>query len=130
MAKRKKKDEDEQEFDMPEERTELALRDPTGLMFLEDDEEPAVVLALVPPDLERCQCEWPDQEIVTFGPRPRVRCDQPATCVAFQKRAQDDDTPTGAMSLCDDHRLLIEHAHPGQCYYRVITHDKKIGGVV
>lgn len=87
----------------------------------------AVILALVPPDMGRCQCEWPDLTQETFGPKPIVRCEQPPTVVAFQKRVAGDSTPTGAMTLCEDHRVLIEHMYPDQCYFRRITTERKIG---
>lgn len=93
-------------------------------------QDQSVVIALVPPDLSRCQCEWPDTEVHTFGPKPIVRCAEEPTVVAFQRRMVDDDTPTGAMSLCADHRILIEHMYPGQCYFRALSAEKKIGGVV
>lgn len=99
--------------------------------YLDDDaDESPVILALVPPDLSRCQCEWFDQSKPTFGPKPLVRCEQPPSVVAFQKRAQDGGEPTGAMSLCEEHRVMIEHMFPGQCYFRKVTSEHKIGTVV
>jgi hypothetical protein len=87
-----------------------------------------VILALVPPDLARCQCEWPDLTHPTFGPKPITRCEQAPTVVAFQKRVPGDPEPTGAMSLCAEHRLMIDHMFPGQCYYRQVTSEKKLSG--
>lgn len=96
-------------------------------LYLERSEPVLVVVALVLPDLTQCQCEYPDTAVDTFGPRQRLRCDQEPTVVAFQKRLSDGDQPTGAISLCDDHRVVIEHMYPGQCYFRRITTDRKIG---
>lgn len=99
-------------------------------LYLEDDvaSEP-VIVALVPPDLSRCQCEWRDTEVETFGPKPIVRCDQEPSVIAFQRRSRDEDQPTGSISLCANHKTMIEHMYPGQCYFRQITSEKKIGDV-
>jgi hypothetical protein len=123
----------DEDMDIPEE-TSITPRSPAWPepLYLDEtasDHEP-VIIALTPPDLLRCQCEWSDTHLQTFGPRPVVRCEEEPTTVAFQKRGTEDDGPTGAMALCDDHRLLIEHMYPGQCYFRAITAEKKIGGVV
>jgi len=130
----KKKKDPEYEEDEPE------IEDAQGLIPIEDERElvryldeqvvssePAVILT-APPDLTRCQCEWRDTSgEVTFGPKPLVRCDQEPTVIAFQKRNPDEDNPTGAISLCDEHRALVDHMYPHQCYFRQITSDKKIG---
>jgi hypothetical protein len=108
-------------------------RKPVDLIpYLGDDdvEKTPVILALVPPDLLRCQCEWPDTTMETFGPKPIIRCDHPPSVVAFQKRHRADHEPTGMMALCNDHRVLVEHMYPNACYYREITHNGQIGEVV
>lgn len=102
-----------------------------SVLYLKDDmAEVQVVHAIVAPDMHQCQCEYPDPSMeATFGPRPRLRCQEEPTVIAFQKRAQQDE-PTGAISLCDDHRVLIDHMYPGQCYYRRVTPEKRIGNVL
>lgn len=107
----------------------LARRERQDTVLYLDDAAPGepVILALVVPDLSRCQCEWPDQTVNTFGPKPIVRCAEEPTVVAFQKRDPDDDATTGAISLCDEHKVMIQHMYPGQCYFRKITPEKKIG---
>ena len=100
--------------------------------YLGDDEvarEP-VILALVPPDLARCQCEWPDQTLPTFGPKPITRCEHAPSVVAFQKRVPGDLNPSGAMSLCDEHKLMLDHMFPQQLFYRRVTSEKKMGSYV
>jgi len=108
------------------------LSRPDDYRFLDSETAGAepVVMVLIFPDVLRCQCEWPDQTVNTFGPRPLIRCEQAPTVVAFQKQEPGDTTPTGAISLCADHQILIEHMYPGQCYFREITAEKKIGGIV
>jgi hypothetical protein len=103
----------------------------TSLLYLEEDAEQdePVVVALTPPDFKRCQCEWPDQTAATFGPKPIIRCDQAPTVIAFQKRPRLEGSPTGMIALCDEHRVMIEHMYPGQCYFRTLTLDKKIGDI-
>jgi hypothetical protein len=107
---------------------EALEQDAADVLYLAIDGAVSVILTLVPPDLTRCQCEWRETTAETFGPKPLVRCGLPPTVVAFQKRAHSDE-PTGAMSLCDDHRVMIEHMYPNQCYFRIITPDKRIGGL-
>lgn len=136
MGKRKRKHDEDNEAATfrPEEETTLVPRtEPASELYFSDDDDTEgdpVIYALVPPDLTQCQCEWPDPAQETFGPRPRQRCEQAPTVVAFQRRRTDDSSPTGAMSLCDDHRVMLEHMFPRQLYYRTITSDKKIGSVV
>jgi hypothetical protein len=128
--------------EIPPARGELRLiaAEPGGLMsevlapYLQDDvpETIPVILALVPPDLTRCQCEWADATMETMGPRPRVRCEQMPTVVGFQKRARGDYDPVGAMALCGDHRVLVDHMFPGQLFYREITTvgPRQIGNII
>lgn len=121
--------EDEYEED-GEEVEELALATRNDISLLNGNQQgPPVIVTLVPPDMERCQCEWHDTTVNTFGPKPIVRCDQESTVIAFQKRDQTEHQPTGAISLCDEHRIMIEHMYPGQCYFRRITSEKKIGDI-
>ena len=134
MAKRKsskkQKDDEEDDFTLSD-TTALAVQSGSGMeLYLADSSGEPVILALVPPDMERCQCEWPDTTTSTFGPKPMVRCGDEPTVVAFQKRVVNDATPTGAMSLCDDHKVMIEHMYPNQCYFRRINSEKKIGDFV
>lgn len=89
-----------------------------------------VIVAVVPPDLMQCQCEWRDTTFDTFGPKPILRCREEPSVVAFQKRDPHDDTITGAISLCDDHMVMLEHMYPGQLYFRRISSEKKIGDFV
>ena len=133
--KRKKKD-DEPEYE-PEPQELVRIEDEEDdnddreldpVLYLDDQVQgPPVIVALVPPDMDRCQCEWRDQTIETFGPKPTVRCEQEPTVVAFQKRDPDDEAATGTISLCDDHKVMVDHMYPGQCYFRRITTEKKIG---
>ena len=123
---------DVDEFEDEEQTEELALATSlkNDVMYLNGNQQgPPVIIALVPPDMEKCQCEWPDNSVVSFGPKPTVRCDQESTVVAFQKRDPNEDAPTGAISLCDELRIMIEHMYPGQCYFRRITPEKKIGDI-
>lgn len=109
------------------------LNNPAELIpYLAEDlvDSTPVILALVPPDLTRCQCEWADQSMPTFGPKPLVRCEAVPEVVAFQKRHRGEAEPTGAMSLCEEHRTMIEHMFPGQCYFRKVTTEKKIGSYI
>jgi hypothetical protein len=96
------------------------------VLYLDDDHSDniPVIYAVVPPDLARCQCEWRDQSQETFGPKPGMRCDQRPTVVAFQKRVRGIDEPTGAIALCDDHKVLLQHMYPQMCYFRKITSGK------
>jgi hypothetical protein len=94
-----------------------------------DDTEP-VIHVLAPPDMSQCQCEWPNTTLATFGPKPIARCMEEPTMIAFQKRPEGSNEPTGAMSLCDDHKVMLEHMYPGHLYFRRITTDKKIGDFV
>jgi hypothetical protein len=89
-----------------------------------------VIHTLLPPDLHQCQCEWPDTSVQTFGPRPLIRCEAAPTVVAFQLRHPDADTPTGAIALCDTHRILLDHMYPDQCYFRRLTSDHALGEVL
>lgn len=133
MAGRKKSRQEIEEDDIAAVVTQTALQRERAkstdlVLYLDDSAEGGpVIMALVVPDLERCQCEWPDQTIITFGPKPIVRCDTKPTVVAFQKRDPEADDTTGAISLCDEHKVMIEHMYPGQCYFRRITSEKKIG---
>lgn len=105
-----------------------SLRELDPRRYLDEDTQgDPVFTVLAPPDLSRCQCEWRDTTLDTFGPKPVVRCEEEPTVVAFQKRDPDSVRPTGVLSLCDVHHVLVEHLYPGQCYYRRITSDKKIG---
>ena len=128
----KKKKEPEYEEDEPEtEQGLIPIDDDRDLVrYLDADTtagEPAITL-LVPPDLTRCQCEWRDTSgDLSFGPKPLVRCDEEPTVIAYQKRNPDEDSPTGAISLCDQHKAMVDHMYPNQCYFRRITSDKKIG---
>lgn len=109
----------------------LAEKARQSVLYLPDGDDAVVIeRAVVPPDLTQCQCEWPDPAAHTFGPQPRVRCQTEPTVVAFQKRQIDNAAPTGAISLCDDHRVLLEHMHPGQVYYRLITPERTIGAIL
>lgn len=132
--KRRPDEEPEDEFVVPLESSELARThadEQRLILYLSEDETgDAPILALVPPDLHQCQCEWPDISIQTFGPKPIVRCDQEPTVVAFQKRSKSDEHPTGAISLCHEHHIMVEHMYPHQCYFRHISPEKKIGGLV
>ena len=112
--------------------TELArIADDDDYRYLDNgDDPPAVVLTLTPPDFTRCQCEWPDATAPTFGPKPMIRCDQTPTTIAFQKRLRDNPDPTGMVALCDEHRVMVEHMWPGQCYFRQITLEKKMGDLL
>jgi hypothetical protein len=133
MAKRKRKlDDDEFEDEQEEGVTDLVLAEEArhSVLYLEDGQEPEVIPTVVIPDLSQCQCEWPDTSVPSIGPLPRKRCDSEPTVVAFQKRGNSMDDPTGAISLCDDHRVLVEHMYPHQCYFRRITPEKTIGGVI
>ena len=89
-----------------------------------------VIVAVVPPDLTQCQCEWRDTTFDTFGPKPILRCREEPSVVAFQKRDPHDDMITGSISLCDDHKVMLEHMYPGQLYFRRISSEKKIGDFV
>lgn len=132
MSKKRPKVKKARVVRVPRESTDLVLAaeaPASDLVPYLDIETPPVILALTPPDLARCQCEWLDQTQATFGPRPVVRCQHPPTVVAFQKRSRDEE-PTGAMSLCADHRVMLSHMFPGQLYYRLLTHDGKYGDVV
>lgn len=130
MGRKNKKKHNDEDDEMPV--MQLAPRETGVTPYFEADEEEGdpAIFTLVAPDMTQCQCEWADPHHETFGPRARVRCEQSPTVVAFQRRRMDDNQPTGTMSLCDDHRIMIEHMFPKQCYYRVITSDKKIGEVV
>lgn len=118
---------DDEEDDEPKSLAVAERRDLSR--HLPESEVIEVILTLTPPDLRLCQCEWED-DVVTLGPRPRVRCDQEPAYVAFQKREADSDGPTGAMSVCENHKTLLEHMWPHQCFFRRITPEGKIGVVV
>ena len=120
-------EEEESQALVPAESEALAERDDTLYLDSSVTGNQAIVL-LAPPDLSRCQCEWRDvSHDLSFGPKPLIRCDDEPTVIAFQKRDPDDEQPTGAVSLCDAHKAMVEHMHPDQCYFRRITSDKKIG---
>ena len=126
MTKRKPRPDDDINTDEP---TALMIPEADDPLYLpEGVEEEPVIVTLAPPDLNCCQCEWRDTSIETFGPKPIVRCEEEPTVVAFQKRAREDGTPTGCISLCDVHRTLFEHTFPGLLYYRRVTAEKRIGG--
>jgi hypothetical protein len=112
-----------------EPRLPVAVMEADPVLYLDEalDFVP-IVTVVIPPDLERCQCEWPDPAATGVGPRPWVRCTQTPTVLAFQKRPSGGEAPTGVMSLCEEHRIVVEHMYPGQAYYRKITPEKRIGG--
>lgn len=130
MNKTRRKKKLEAETDAAEVSLMLPEEPTSDLAYLAEDliQTEPVILALVPPDLLRCQCEWLDATVATFGPKPLVRCDHEPVVVAFQKRVRGDSEPTGAMALCEDHRVLLEHMYPGHLYYRRISREKQIGG--
>ena len=54
------------------------------------------------------------------------------TVVGFQKRVRGDYEPVGAMALCADHRVLVDHMFPQQLFYREITTvgPRQIGKII
>ena len=128
-SKKRKHDEDDEVNDLivvePEELVPVAEVPDTYLTEELAAQKPAL-RTIVQPDLQRCQCEWRDLDVETFGPKPFTRCEQEPSWIAFQKRTNDEE-PTGMCSLCDDHKVIIEHLYPGQCYFRLITDERKIG---
>ena len=75
---------------------------------------------LIPPDPERCQTEWTGGSFMTFGPRPMVRCSERPTWIATQKAE-----PRGSMSLCDEHKKVLQAKRRGVATFQTIAEWKK-----
>lgn len=59
-------------------------------------------MEMIPPDRERCQCEWRGGSFMTFGPRMWIRCESKPVVIVWEKEA-DAKGQRGAMSLCAEH---------------------------
>lgn len=60
-------------------------------------------MKLISPDLKRCQTEWLDGSFMTLGPRQYVRCEAAPSWIARERKK-----PHGEMSLCREHRVVLE----------------------
>jgi hypothetical protein len=63
---------------------------------------------LIPPDYDRCQCEWLGGSFMTLGPRPTVRCEKKPTVIVQEAKPQEGYTVAGSMSLCDEHLKVMQ----------------------
>jgi len=76
-------------------------------------------MKLIPPDPEQCQAQhkegcWPDaQHFMVIGPRQLVRCKNPPTVIAYEKRPGKDGRK-GSMSLCNKCLVVFIEQFGGQ----------------
>lgn len=73
---------------------------------------------LEPVDAGRCQCEELSGSFMTIGPRKMVRCDKTPVYLAVGVR---DGKFYGAMSLCEEHKVIAETREPGIHFQRFLV---------
>lgn len=74
----------------------------------------------VQPDFSRCQCEWKGGSFMTLGPRQIERCPNQPTCIATEAKG-DAHGQRGSMSLCSEHRGVLEQKQPGRTTFQEIV---------
>jgi hypothetical protein len=84
---------------------------------------------LIPPDLERCQAEVPnDNSFMTLGGRPgHVQCPNRPIVIAYEV-APGEDGRIGSMSLCGRCMGVMQKQMPGHCRFEGIDNPEVIDG--